>query len=69
MMMAYFTEIGDRRAEVTDEGRYFRIHFGENGKWRSTYRVTNTIEKAKAFADEWVAKTGIHFLDDPAIVP
>ena len=40
----------------TGEHEYFQVFYGEDGKWLATYRVTNTLEKAKAFADDWVAE-------------
>jgi len=55
----YSIEVGDRRSDVEQSKLgHFRVYFGQNGEWHKTYRVTDSLDRAKTFADDWVMKKG-----------
>ena len=55
--IVYTSESETRRSEVEETSTHYRVWFGYNGEWSKTYRVTNDLERARTFADEWVAGT------------
>ena len=57
--IVYTSESETRRSDVEEVSTHFRVWFGENGTWSKTYRVTNDLEKARMFADGWVARTTV----------
>ena|SRR5260221_10211163 len=46
-----------RRSDVEETPTHYRIWFSENGKWSKAYRVSIDLERARMFADGWVAGT------------
>lgn len=56
MPIVYAVENDMRRSEVETELAHFRVHAGKGGEWMLAYRVTNNLETAKRFADDWVER-------------
>ncbi len=55
--IVYTSESETKRSDVEETPTHFRVWFSENGKWSKAYRVSTDLERAKAFAEGWIAGT------------
>jgi len=65
----YAIESASRRSEVEERAGHFKVWFGQDGEWHNLYRVTDSLEKAKEFADGWISENGNNILDLTKVFP